>query len=160
MGQGDPRRSYQAGMTSARSAGTAYAFRAGKFLQLQCVPMRRKGARDAPASTYSLTRAGSRRVSADRHCLSLVVDQIPEPHPALAVKPHQLQLLDRPIVGRTGVDFDSRQQHRELEVAQVRRLAHDILAREIAARLFEHLYQGGRIVVAVGESPPAYILTR
>src|SRR5262245_53023557 len=91
---------------------------------------------------------------------SLVVDQSPEAHPALAVEAHELQLLDRIIVGRTGVDLDTRQQHRELDVAQVRRLAHDVLAREIVARLFEHLYQGGRRVVAVGEARPAHILTR
>ena len=45
-------------------------------------------------------------------------------------------------VGRTGADPDSRQHHWQLEIAQVRRLAHDVLAREIAAGRFEHLYNG------------------
>src|SRR6516164_8606555 len=36
------------------------------------------------------------------HGNSLVVDQFPEPNPAVAVEPRQLQLLDRPIVGWTG----------------------------------------------------------
>jgi tripartite-type tricarboxylate transporter receptor subunit TctC len=60
MGQGDPRRPYQAGMTSAGSADTAYAFRAGKFTNCsvsRCAVMHLH-------QTYSLTRReGSRRVS-------------------------------------------------------------------------------------------------
>src|SRR5262245_25797625 len=51
------------------------------------------------------------RVTQRRHAASLIVDQIPEAHPEIAVESHQLQLLDRIIVGRTGVDLDSRQQH-------------------------------------------------
>ena len=48
----------------------------------------------------------------------------------------------------------------KLDVAQVRRLAHDILARKIVAGLFEHLHQRGRRVVAEDEARPAHVLTR
>ena len=81
----------------------------------------------------------------------------PQAHPALAVEPHQLQLLDRIIVGRTGIDLDFPEQHWKLEVAGSR-LAHDILAREIAARLFEHLHQG-RAASGHAAAPPKSVMT-
>jgi hypothetical protein len=106
------------------------------------------------ARSAQMSKPVLEQIARNPYCGSLVVDQIPEAHPALAVEPHQLQLLDRIVMGRTGADFDAGQQHRQLEVAQVRRLAHDILAREIVARLFEHLHQGGRRVVAVDKARP------
>ena len=54
--------------------------------------------------------------------------------------PH-LHLLDRSIIGRAGVDRDTRQQQVELYALQICRLRHDVLMRELVSALFEHLDQ-------------------
>ena len=67
------------------------------------------------------------------------VEDLAEQGPPLAVEPGELLLLDRGEVGRARVDLDAGQQQRQLEVLEVRRLLHDVLAREVVAALLEHL---------------------
>ena len=42
--------------------------------------------------------------------------QFPETLPRLAIKAHELHLLDRHVIGRRGVDLDARQQHRQFQI--------------------------------------------
>ena len=59
----------------------------------------------------------------------LTADDVAEQLPTLAVEHGEHFLADRTeIVGR-GVDLDARQQHWQLEVLEVSRLAHDVFAR-------------------------------
>src|SRR5207249_12141108 len=114
-------------------------------------PSRRRGT--ASSSTSSLGWTPSECVEAGaggegcrppppRYTLLLagVVD-LAEERPALPVEPRELLLLDRVEVRRTRVDFDSRQEQRQREILDVRRLPHDVLAREVVAALLEDVHQ-------------------
>ena len=52
----------------------------------------------------------------------------------------QLQRADRVEVGGAGAELDARQQHRQFQTVQVRRLLHDVLARQLVAALLQHLH--------------------
>src|SRR5271170_7828159 len=69
---------------------------------------------------------------------------VAEANPALAVEFGQLLLRVWIIVGRTGIELDARQQQRQLQIVDVRRLLANILAGEIVAGLFENLHPGLR----------------
>ena len=87
-----------------------------------------------------------------RHCardVSHWPQHLAEQHPALAVEARELQLLERIEVGRTGVDLDPGQQHRQLEILEAGGLPHHVLARQLVAALLEHLHQGLRGTVAI-----------
>src|SRR6185503_4884839 len=64
-----------------------------------------------------------------------------ESYPGLPVELSHLHLLDRGVVGWARVDLDPRQQHRKLEVFEVRRLTHHVLPRQIIPTLLEYLHQ-------------------
>src|ERR1017187_2197833 len=64
--------------------------------------------------------------------------------PFLAVEAGELLRLERREIGRTGVNLDPRQHDVELQILEVRRLFHHVLAREIVAALLQHLHQGDR----------------
>ena len=79
--------------------------------------------------------------------------QVAEQLPALAVEFCELHLPDRAEIGRRRVDLHARQHHRQLEILDVGRLPHDVLAGEIVAALLEHLHhvrRGGERVSGVG----------
>jgi hypothetical protein len=61
--------------------------------------------------------------------------------PCFSVKSHLVHVLYRLVVGRTSVERDTWQQPRERDMVKVRRLMHDVLAREVVATLFEHVNQ-------------------
>src|SRR5689334_15555359 len=69
------------------------------------------------------------------------VEQFAEAHPPPAVEALELKLLDRIEIGRTGVDLDPGQQHRDFHVLQIGRLPHHVLAREIVSALLQRLNQ-------------------
>src|SRR5688572_28930631 len=99
---------------------------------------RAPGDRDAPTTqTGSLLLAG--------------VVKLAEEDPALAVELRELLLLDRGVIGRAGVDLDARQQQRELDVLQTRRLLHDVLAAQVVSRLLQHVHHrlGDRVAEGV-----------
>src|SRR6185437_16247621 len=58
-------------------------------------------------------------------------------HPALAVEAQETHRLDALIIDRAVVELDARQHPRQHEMMQVRRLADDVLARQIVATLFQ-----------------------
>src|SRR5262249_57393439 len=74
------------------------------------------------------------------------VDQFAEDCPALAVELGELLLLDGGKVCRARVDLDPRQEERQLDVLDVRRLLHDVLPREIVAALLQDLRHQDRHV--------------
>src|SRR5260221_14113870 len=74
----------------------------------------------------------------------LTAHHVTEEPPLLAVEALQLHRFERRVIVRAGVDDDSRQQRIEAQVFPVRRLLHDVLARQLVARLLEHLVQGRR----------------
>src|SRR5262249_8982584 len=76
-------------------------------------------------------------------------DDVAEQMPRLAVELHQLHLLDRKEVVRTGVDLDARQHHVAGEILEICRLLHDVFARQIIAALPEQMDQGLRRCVTV-----------
>ena len=61
--------------------------------------------------------------------------------PAGAVEALQLHVGHHAIIRRRGVDTAVRQQQAEVEIPQVRRLLHDVLAGEIVAALLQYLFQ-------------------
>src|SRR3954451_19359882 len=78
-------------------------------------------------------------------------DQAAEPAPGGAVPALQLHLLDGPVVLRAGAQGDSRQQDRHRDIAEIRGLAHHVLAREIAVALRQQLPQRAAEAVAVDD---------
>src|SRR3954451_20911897 len=93
---------------------------------------------------FARARAAVRRAdrSAARHHLAERLE-------VGAVEPPQLHLLDRPEVGRAGVHLDAFDQHRDLRMAQARRLRDDVRARQVLAARGQHLDQRHRRAVAV-----------
>src|SRR5260370_40626886 len=65
-------------------------------------------------------------------------DDVAEPLPGFALKPHELQLRKRGKVAGAGVDLDARQQAAQLKPFYAGRLLHDVLAREIVATLLQY----------------------
>src|SRR5438552_11721342 len=63
-----------------------------------------------------------------------------EPLPGFALEAHHLQLLERREIGRAGLDPRSRQIDADLE-AQIGRLLHHVLPREIVAALPQDLFE-------------------
>src|SRR6185312_15135010 len=96
---------------------------------------------DRGAAGLSRRQAGARRLLVHRQ-------HVAEELPGLAVELGELLLLDRVVIGRAGVDLDTRQQHGGLEPLEVRRLLHHVLAREIVTALLQHLHHRRRFVVA------------
>src|SRR6185437_9756831 len=74
-------------------------------------------------------RRGRGRRGADPAASSASED-LADQDPGLAVELLELHLLDREEIGWAGVDGDPRQQHRRLDVLEVRRLLHHVLARQ------------------------------
>jgi hypothetical protein len=56
-----------------------------------------------------------------------LIDQISHQNPSSAVEPSHLHLLDWEVISRAGVNFDARQQHRQLQCPQIGRLPHDVV---------------------------------
>src|SRR6476659_6894629 len=72
--------------------------------------------------------------------LHLVTDEVAEGLPRPAIETHQAHLLQRTKIRRAGVDGDTRQQHRQREIVNVGRLAHDVLAAEVIAALLQDMH--------------------
>jgi hypothetical protein len=53
--------------------------------------------------------------------------------PGLAVEAHELHLVHRHVIGRTGVELDARQQQRQFQVFDGVSLLENIFGREIVA---------------------------
>src|SRR5262249_37557129 len=83
-----------------------------------------------------------------------------EQFPARAVEADHLHLLDRRKIARTGVDPDARQQHAQLEIFQIGRLPHDVLAREVVAALLEHLDQRLRLQIGDNRAHRGFVAAR
>ncbi|GCC46468.1 hypothetical protein chiPu_0030537, partial [Chiloscyllium punctatum] len=66
------------------------------------------------------------------------LDHLAEPQPAGPFDPLQLQLLQRVMIGRAGVDLDAGQQRRHFDISKIVRLRHDVVAAEVALALLEH----------------------
>ena len=71
---------------------------------------------------------------------SSLADHLPEPHPLLSIELLQLDLFDDVVIGTAGVHADAWQQQRQLEVLEIGRLVHDVLAGEVVAALSEDLH--------------------
>src|ERR1700727_1405181 len=79
-----------------------------------------------------------------------VAQQLAEQFPTLSVETGKLQLANGEVVAGRGVYFHARQQQWQFQVFDVRRLAHDILTRQIVAALLQHVNESGGRVEAVG----------
>src|SRR6185312_3557919 len=91
------------------------------------------------------SRAGTRL----RSDASIALNDLGEIDPVLAVETRPHHAGDRVVVGGTGVDVDTRQQHCDMEVMKIGRLAHDVLARQVVATLFQYLHHSLRDRVGV-----------
>jgi hypothetical protein len=70
------------------------------------------------------------------------LNDLTDRHPLLAIKSMHDKLLDGPVVGRAGIQRDSRQQTRCVKVFQVSRLEHQVLAGKVIAALLQYLAKG------------------
>src|SRR5690348_9476153 len=70
-----------------------------------------------------------------------VTDDVAEENPSFAIESLQLHLADGMEVGRAGVDENSRQHHRQLQIAEILRLPHDVLPSEVVPALLQHLHE-------------------
>src|SRR5690348_7172664 len=83
-----------------------------------------------------------------RPFMAASLDDLAVRHPTRAVEPRELLGLEREEVVGPGVHLDPGARERQLQVLQVRRLLHHVLAREVVAALLEHLHQRLRGAVA------------
>src|SRR5579863_10134221 len=75
-------------------------------------------------SPKGLCARRSHRAATDVRLCGAAFDQVTETNPRLAVPAHQLHGVNRPMVGRAGVDFDAREYRWIFDVMQAFRLLH------------------------------------
>jgi hypothetical protein len=81
----------------------------------------------------------------------------PKLFPSTAGEPHHLHLLERRVIARAGVGDDARDQHRDLQAFEGRRLLHHIVAGQVVTAFSQDLDH--RVGDQVTENRQAVVLT-
>ena len=83
--------------------------------------------------------------------VALLPDHVAPQHPSFAIEFFQLQLVEEPIIGGTGIHPDAGQQHRKFHVVDVAGLIQDVVAGKVVAASFKEVQHDLRRTVAAGD---------